>query len=192
MIAMAGGLTSRASFEKLKINNIADPDKVTSIDVKQLILDKNEGLNVFLKPGDIITIPSYAGISDYSGQVQKPGTFLHEPGTLVSYYLGMAGGYGERANTRNIKINRWGGENHKSQGKHNSGAWRCSGDRRDGDQGVERLSICDGAGGHAIFHSLAGQPLTVDAARRGEQHGSCFGYTTRYLGNVSATESHHR
>ncbi len=115
MIAMAGGLTSRASFEKLKINNIADPDKVTSIDVKQLILDKNEGLNVFLKPGDIITIPSMPVSVTIVGQVQKPGTFLHEPGTLVSYYLGMAGGYGERANTRNIKINRWGGKTIKAK-----------------------------------------------------------------------------
>lgn len=115
MIAMAGGLTPRASFEKLKINNIANPDKVTSIDIKQLILDKNEELNVFLNPGDVITIPSMPISVTVVGQVQKPGTFLHEPGTLVSYYLGMAGGYGERANTRNIKINRWGGKTIKAK-----------------------------------------------------------------------------
>jgi protein involved in polysaccharide export with SLBB domain len=115
MIAMAGGLTPTASFEKFKITNIASPDKVTSIDVKQLMLDKNEELNVSLKPGDIITIPSMPVSVTIVGQVQKPGTFMHEPGTLVSYYLGLAGGYGERANTRNIKINRWGGKTIKAK-----------------------------------------------------------------------------
>jgi protein involved in polysaccharide export with SLBB domain len=115
IINMAGGLTPDASMEYIKINNIADPEKVNNVSVKKLIIDKNEKENVIIKNGDIITVPASPKTVTVVGQVQKGGTFLYEPGTLISYYLGLAGGYGERANTGNIKINRWGGKTIKAR-----------------------------------------------------------------------------
>jgi len=47
------------------------------------------------------------------GQVQKPGTFLYQPGTLFNYYLGLAGGFAERANGGSITITRWDGSSLK-------------------------------------------------------------------------------
>ena len=43
------------------------------------------------------------------GQVTKGGTFEYEPGADFYYYLGLAGGYGERANEGSIRITRWDG-----------------------------------------------------------------------------------
>ena len=115
LIAMAGGLTPRATNDFIKITNVLNPDKVTSIDIKALTIYQNESLNIPLKPGDIVTVPTTPTTVTVVGHVQKPGTFAYEPGTVLSYYIGLAGGYGERANVRNLKINRWGGKTIKSK-----------------------------------------------------------------------------
>lgn len=115
LIYMAGGVTPRVTNEAIKIVNIAKPDKVSVIDIKSLMLYQAESANVTLRAGDIVTIPSAPTTVTVVGQVQKPGTFAFEPGTSVSYYLGLAGGYGERANPRNIKINRWGGKSYRAK-----------------------------------------------------------------------------
>jgi protein involved in polysaccharide export with SLBB domain len=110
VIRMAGGFTPVATKEEIKIENIARPGEVASISFKRLVIDNDESVNIELKEGDVVTVPTTPTTVTVVGQVQKGGTFPFEPGTVVSYYLGMAGGYGERASTRNIKINRWGGK----------------------------------------------------------------------------------
>jgi protein involved in polysaccharide export with SLBB domain len=114
-IQMAGGLTPVATKEDIKIENVAQPDLVQNISYKRLFIDGDENLNILLKEGDVITVPSAPTSVTVVGQVQKGGTFVFEPGTVLSYYLGMAGGYGERASTGNIKINRWGGRTVKAR-----------------------------------------------------------------------------
>jgi protein involved in polysaccharide export with SLBB domain len=110
VIRMAGGFTPVATKEDIKIENIARPGEVASVNFKQLVIDNDESANLELKEGDVVTVPTTPTTVTVVGQVQKGGTFPFEPGTVVSYYLGMAGGYGERASTRDIRINRWGGK----------------------------------------------------------------------------------
>lgn len=109
VITMAGGFTPVATKEDIKIENIARPGEVTSISYTKLVIDNDPTMNVLLKEGDVVTVPTAPTTVTVVGQVQKGGTFVFEPGTVISYYLGMAGGYGDRASTSNIKINRWGG-----------------------------------------------------------------------------------
>jgi protein involved in polysaccharide export with SLBB domain len=115
IIEMAGGITPVATKEDIKIENVATPDVVQSISYKKLFIDGDQTLNVFIKEGDVVTVPTAPTSVTVVGQVQKGGTFIFEPGTVLSYYLGMAGGYGERASTGNIKINRWGGKSLKAR-----------------------------------------------------------------------------
>ncbi len=115
IIEMAGGITPVATKEDIKIENVAMPDVVQSISYRGLFIDGDQSLNIPLKEGDIVTVPSAPTSVTVVGQVQKGGTFVFEPGTVLSYYLGMAGGYGERASTNNIKINRWGGKTLKAR-----------------------------------------------------------------------------
>lgn len=110
IIEMAGGITPIATKENIKIENVAQPDIVKNISYQKLFLENDQALNVELREGDVVTVPTAPTSVTVVGQVQKGGTFVFEPGTVLSYYLGMAGGYGERASTRNIKINRWGGK----------------------------------------------------------------------------------
>lgn len=115
IIEMAGGITPVATKEEIKIENVAAPDVVRSISYRGLFLDGDQSLNVPLKEGDVVTVPTAPTSVTVVGQVQKGGTFVFEPGTVLSYYLGMAGGYGERASTGNIRINRWGGKSLKAR-----------------------------------------------------------------------------
>lgn len=115
IIEMAGGITPVATKEEIKIENVATPDVIQSISYRGLFIDGDQSLNVPLKEGDIVTVPTAPTSVTVVGQVQKGGTFVFEPGTVLSYYLGMAGGYGERASTGNIKINRWGGKSLKAR-----------------------------------------------------------------------------
>lgn len=110
VIIMAGGFTPITTRESIKIQNIASLDSVASIDFRRFTVEQDEASNVPLREGDIITVPTTPTTVTVVGQVQKGGTFPFEPGTLLSYYIGLAGGYGERASTGNIKINRWGGK----------------------------------------------------------------------------------
>jgi protein involved in polysaccharide export with SLBB domain len=115
IIEMAGGITPVATKEEIKIENVATPDVVQSISYKKLFIDGDQNLNILLREGDVVTVPTAPTSVTVVGQVQKGGTFVFEPGTVLSYYLGMAGGYGERASTGNIKINRWGGKSLKAR-----------------------------------------------------------------------------
>jgi len=115
LVIMAGGFTPIATSEDIKIQNIAFPDSVVSINIKRLTIDRDEQLNIELKQGDLITVPTKPTTVTMIGQVQKGGTFAYEPGTFLSYYLGMAGGYAERASTGNIRVNRWGGKRIKGK-----------------------------------------------------------------------------
>jgi protein involved in polysaccharide export with SLBB domain len=115
VVVMAGGFTPLTTRESIKIQNIATPDSVVSIDFRKLTVEMDDAANIVLNEGDIITVPTTPTTVTVVGQVQKGGTFPFEPGTLLSYYIGLAGGYGERASTGNIKINRWGGKTIKGK-----------------------------------------------------------------------------
>ena len=115
VITMAGGFTPISTRESIKIQNIANLDSIISIDFRRFAILQDDKLNIGLAVGDIITVPTTPTTVTVVGQVQKGGTFPYEPGTLLSYYIGLAGGYGERASTGNIKINRWGGKTVKGK-----------------------------------------------------------------------------
>ena len=115
VVVMAGGFTVVATREDIKIQNINRPDSIINIGIKRFYYDRDPALNVVMHSGDVVTVPMMPTTVTVVGQVQKGGTFPYEPGTLLSYYIGMAGGYAERASAGNIRINRWGGKTVKGR-----------------------------------------------------------------------------
>ena len=110
LIEMAGGLQKRGSLtRKIKIYNINDPKILTEIDPYKLLVENDSLSNIELQTGDVVTIPSEPFTVTVVGQVTQGGTFEYEPGADFNYYLGLAGGFGERANEGNIRITRWNG-----------------------------------------------------------------------------------
>jgi protein involved in polysaccharide export with SLBB domain len=111
LIEMAGGFKKRGSLTRsIKIYNIADPDSIVEIDPYGLLIENDFESNVLLRTGDVVSIPMEPFTVTVVGQVTQGGTFEYEPGADFNYYLGLAGGYGERANEGDIRITRWDGE----------------------------------------------------------------------------------
>ena len=107
LIEIAGGFRKWGSLTRtIKIYNIKNPDEVTEIDPYKLLVENDSLSNVELETGDVVTIPMEPYTVTVVGQVTLGGTFEYESGADFSYYLGLAGGYAERANTGNIHITR--------------------------------------------------------------------------------------
>ena len=110
LITMAEGLDPRAAMKSIKIYNVATPDQLREVDTYKVWVERDLSSDIVLGNGDVVVIPTEAYTITVVGHVIKGGTFLYEPGTTFSYYLGLAGGYGERANTGSVRITRWGGD----------------------------------------------------------------------------------
>jgi protein involved in polysaccharide export with SLBB domain len=66
--------------------------------------------NIRLQDGDIITIPSQSDSLLISGEVLVPQAMVHVAGQSAEDYIRRAGGFTERADTRNILVVRQNGE----------------------------------------------------------------------------------
>jgi polysaccharide export outer membrane protein len=110
LIEFAGGIKKRGSLTRnIKVYNIKEPEEITEIDPYKLLIEDDSLSNIQLKTGDVVSIPMEPFTVTVVGQVTKGGTFEYEPGADFSYYLGLAGGYGERANEGDVRVTRWGG-----------------------------------------------------------------------------------
>ncbi len=110
LIEIAGGFRHHGSLTRsIKVYNISSPDDITEVDPYKLLIEKDSLSNIALHTGDVVTIPMEPFTVTVVGQVTQGGTFEYEPGADFNYYLGLAGGYGERANEGDIRITRWDG-----------------------------------------------------------------------------------
>ena len=66
--------------------------------------DKSE--DVILKKGDVINVPEAKNYIIMLGQVVNPGNIIYQDGLTVDDYLKLAGGYGWRAETGDVRVIR--------------------------------------------------------------------------------------
>lgn len=110
LIEIAGGFRQHGSLTRpIKVYNIKKPEEVIEVDPFKLMIENDSLSNIELHTGDVVTIPMEPFTVTVVGQVTQGGTFEYEPGADFNYYLGLAGGYGERANEGDIRITRWDG-----------------------------------------------------------------------------------
>lgn len=71
----------------------------------QIVIDKpNSYGSVLLEEGDIINVPSKNNLVIVQGEVTLPGAFVYNKGESLKYYINLAGGYGERADTSKVLV----------------------------------------------------------------------------------------
>ncbi len=80
----------------------------------QIVIDDPKSYNsVILEDGDIVNVPSKNNLIIVQGEVSLPGAFVYNKGKDLKYYINLAGGYGERADTSKVLIIRSNGKAEK-------------------------------------------------------------------------------
>ncbi|EAH7515277.1 SLBB domain-containing protein [Campylobacter coli] len=83
----------------------------------QIIIDKPKSYaEVILEEGDTINVPSKNNLIIVQGEVTLPGAFVYNKGENLKYYINLAGGYGERADTSKVLVIRNNGKAQRYSG----------------------------------------------------------------------------
>jgi protein involved in polysaccharide export with SLBB domain len=89
--------------EYLKFRTTDHPGRV-SIDFWKLLIENDRSYDVTLKDGDRILIPKLSRTVSVVGKVLRPGLIEFSYGKDAEYYIGLAGGFGWKANKGKVKI----------------------------------------------------------------------------------------
>ncbi len=104
-LARAGGVLENADLAGSFINRSG---KTIPVDLKALLIDKDQTVNVPLEPGDIVNVPTVRSKVTVYGAVNRPGTYQIIPGekdTLMDA-ISMAGGPAPDARLDRIRVLR--------------------------------------------------------------------------------------
>lgn len=81
------------SLDKIEVSNRYN----VGIDLQKALDNPGTHYDLVLQPGDKLFIPQLQSTVKISGEVMFPNAVVYEPGKKLSYYINMAGGYGQRA-----------------------------------------------------------------------------------------------
>lgn len=76
------------------------------VDFIQLFQNNDQRENVILKKGDVINVPEAKNYIIMLGQVINPGNIIYQKNLKVKDYIELAGGYGWRAETGDVRVIR--------------------------------------------------------------------------------------
>ncbi|HEG0612798.1 TPA: SLBB domain-containing protein [Campylobacter jejuni] len=80
----------------------------------QIVIDNPTSYkSVILEDGDVVNVPSKNNLVIVQGEVTLPGAFVYSKGENLKYYINLAGGYGERADTSKVLVIRNNGKAEK-------------------------------------------------------------------------------
>jgi polysaccharide export outer membrane protein len=110
MISMAGGLSDNYSDEIFVLREGPDgKPKTIAIDLKDLLINGNQELNIPIEPNDVISIPINREIKVFvMGRVNKPGSVTAKlsSGVTLLQAIADAGGLAEGAKESGVTITR--------------------------------------------------------------------------------------
>lgn len=98
-------LLSEEERRILRARGQGDPTLVV-IDFQRLFQQGGSALDQTLEANDVLTIPERRTGVTVLGAVRQPGIVQHVPGRGVDYYVGLAGGYGRRADRGDVTVLR--------------------------------------------------------------------------------------
>ncbi|KUG25109.1 polysaccharide export protein [hydrocarbon metagenome] len=84
---------------------------IVAVDFVDLFVNDNENFNITLQDGDVIIIPEQRNSIYIFGQVARNGYYSYLPDADFNYYINLAGGYGEMAQSGDARIIKAGTKN---------------------------------------------------------------------------------
>jgi protein involved in polysaccharide export with SLBB domain len=106
VVGRAGGA---AAFADLRLtfverSGVAGPKQRIPIDLRQVLVEKDETQNIVLENGDVLTLPVAEDKVYVLGEVRSPGGVDYRPDLTPREYLALAGGPTIRARFRNSTV----------------------------------------------------------------------------------------
>jgi len=110
IISQAGGFTDQATDEIFILRSRADGgDETITIDLRDLLVNGNQQLNIPIEPNDVINVPVDREVRVFvMGRVNQPGamTFKISEGVTLLQAVAQAGGLAEGAKQTAVVITR--------------------------------------------------------------------------------------
>lgn len=104
LIQRAGGVTTLADLNGARLLRSAESGtEAVGIDLHEL-LSGADAVDIIIKPGDRIIIPSTEQTITIEGAVLNPIALHYQPGKLLKHYVNSSGGYALRAQKRKIYV----------------------------------------------------------------------------------------
>ncbi|RJP57682.1 MAG: SLBB domain-containing protein [Melioribacteraceae bacterium] len=82
-----------------------------AVDFVELFINENENYNITLQDGDVIIIPEKQNTVYVFGQIARSGYYNYVPDAEYDFYINLAGGYGEMAQSGDTRIIKAGTKN---------------------------------------------------------------------------------
>lgn len=103
----AGGVSTRGSLRNVKV--IRAGQSLASVDIYKFIFEGSQDVNISLKEGDVIIVPSYDCLVKLSGGVKRPMYYEMKQGESLGALIEYAGGFTGDAYTSDVKVVRYDG-----------------------------------------------------------------------------------
>ncbi|MCF0189779.1 MAG: SLBB domain-containing protein [Marinilabiliaceae bacterium] len=104
ILYLSGGPNKNGSFRDVQL--LREGKVIAHLDVYDLILNGNTEVNVALRDGDIVMIPTYQKRITVNGAFKRKGYFEAKEGESTDDIIKYAGGFEPNANTNNIQLTR--------------------------------------------------------------------------------------
>jgi protein involved in polysaccharide export with SLBB domain len=104
LLSLRGNITPEDSAYYLLESELRTKREVVDVDFKKLFIDKDSTEDVYLRNGDVISIPSIRRTIYVFGQVINPGNIQFVPGMDYKYYIQKCSGYTENARSGDVMI----------------------------------------------------------------------------------------
>lgn len=100
----AGGITSIGSLRNVKV--IRSGEEIASVDIYEYLFNGKSSVNVSLKEGDFILVPTYSILASVNGGVRRPMFYEMKEGETAEDLLRYAGGFSSDAIRDEFEIER--------------------------------------------------------------------------------------
>ena len=108
---LSGGPNIKGTFRDIRV--IRDGKIIHKLDVYDYLINGNGDVNVALKDGDVIMVPTYGNRIKVGGEFIRNGIFESKAGETVQQMIEYAGGFNENAFRDRIELYRNTGREHE-------------------------------------------------------------------------------
>lgn len=116
LLATTGGITPDGSDDVILLRGSGDKVQQTIINVRDIIQAGARGADVYVKGGDIVTIPRAPRVYVY-GAVNRPGAYKLEKGMTALEMISLAGGLNQTGSDNRLEVVRHDGNGNAKASK---------------------------------------------------------------------------